>query len=131
MICTPLRTLLPVTETSLLLLIGVAAVTAADPAAFQLVQTIELKGKPGKLDHLTLDAKHDRLLLANKVNNTLDVIDLKAGKLLKQIPNQSGVQGVAYAPDVDRVFAALDLGAEAGFGDDQLHLGRLVAGQVR
>src|SRR5205823_4241016 len=28
----------------------------------------------------------------------------------KQIPNQSGVQGVAYAPDVDRVFAALGTG---------------------
>jgi hypothetical protein len=83
---------------------------AADPASFQLVQTIDMKGKSGNLDHLTLDAKHDRLLVANKVNNTLDVVDLKAGKLLKQIPNQSGVQGVAYAADLDRVFTALGTG---------------------
>ena len=46
-------------------------------AALELVQTIELKGKAGKLDHLALDAKRDRLFLANKANDTLDIVDLK------------------------------------------------------
>ena len=66
-----------------------------------------LKGKAGGLDHLALDAKRDRLFLANKANNTLDVVDLKDGKLLKQMPNQTGIQGVAYAADLDRVFVGL------------------------
>jgi DNA-binding beta-propeller fold protein YncE len=83
---------------------------AAEPSALDLVQTIVLKGKSGKLDHLALDAKRDRLFLANTTNGTLDVVDLKAGKLLKQIPGQSGIQGVAYAADLDRVFVGLGSG---------------------
>jgi DNA-binding beta-propeller fold protein YncE len=83
---------------------------AAEPAPLELVQTIVLKGKAGKLDHLALDAKRDRLFLANTVNGTLDVVDLKAGKLLKQVAGQSGIQGVAYAADLDRVFVGLGTG---------------------
>jgi DNA-binding beta-propeller fold protein YncE len=76
----------------------------------ELVQTIVLKGKAGKLDHLALDAKRDRLFLADTANGTLDVVDIKAGKLLKQVEGQSGIQGVAYAADLDRVFVGLGSG---------------------
>jgi DNA-binding beta-propeller fold protein YncE len=93
--------------TAPLFLAGTAQAADSPP---ELVQTIPLKGKPGKLDHLTIDAKRDRLFLANKCNNTLDVVDLKEGKFLKQITGQNGVQGVAYAADLDRVFAALGTG---------------------
>src|SRR5205085_1913391 len=76
-------------------------VTSAAPAGeLELVQTIVLKGKAGGLDHVAIDAKRDRLFLANKANNTLDVIDLKAGTLLQQKANQTGIQGIAYAADL-------------------------------
>jgi hypothetical protein len=92
------------------LLLG-SPLSAADPASsLELVQTIQLKGKPGKLDHLALDRKRDRLFLADTSNGTLDVVDLKAGKLLKQVTGQSGIQGVAYAADLDRVFVGLGSG---------------------
>lgn len=81
-------------------------VRAADPS-LELIQTITLKGKAGKLDHLALDAKRERLFLANTVNGTLDVVDLKGGKLLKQLPGQTGIQGIAYASDLDKVFVGL------------------------
>ena len=98
-----------------ILIVGLLAVpgltaSAAEPASLELMGTIVLKGKPGKLDHLALDAKRERLFVANKVNNTLDVVDLKAGKLLQQLPNQFGVQGIAYAADLDRVYSALGTG---------------------
>ncbi len=83
---------------------------AAEPSTLELVQTIVLKGKAGKLDHLALDGKRDRLFLANTSNGTLDVVDLKAGKLLKQVRGQTGIQGVAYAADLDRVFVGLGSG---------------------
>jgi DNA-binding beta-propeller fold protein YncE len=84
---------------------------AAAPAGeLELVQTIVLKGKAGGLDHVALDAKRDRLFLANKANNTLDVVDLKAGKLLTQKTGQTGIQGIAYAPDLDKVFVGLGSG---------------------
>jgi DNA-binding beta-propeller fold protein YncE len=77
---------------------------AADPAPLVLVQTIPLKGAIGNLDHLAVDARGGRLFVANKANNTLDVVDLKAGTLVKQIPDQTKVSGVAYAGDLDRIF---------------------------
>ena len=80
---------------------------AADTSSLELVQTIVLKGKAGKLDHLALDGKRQRLFLANTVNGTLDVVDLKAGKLFKQMRGQTGIQGIAYAADLDRVFVGL------------------------
>jgi DNA-binding beta-propeller fold protein YncE len=93
------------------LLIALASpAPAAEPATLELTQTIVLKGKAGKLDHLALDAKRDRLFLANTSNGTLDVVDLKAGKLLKQVAGQAGIQGVAYAADLDRVFVGLGSG---------------------
>jgi DNA-binding beta-propeller fold protein YncE len=80
----------------------------APAAELELVQTIALKGKPGGLDHLAIDAKRQRLFVANKANNTLDVVDLKGGKLLLQKPNQTAIQGIAYAPpDRDLVFVGL------------------------
>jgi DNA-binding beta-propeller fold protein YncE len=93
---------------------------AADAPALELIQTIVLKGKAGKLDHLALDAKRERLFLANTVNGTLDIVDLKAGKLFKQVRGQTGIQGIAYATDLDRVFVGLGGGGLCNVfaGDD-------------
>jgi len=79
---------------------------AAEPTLV-LLQTIDLKGKAGKLDHVALDSKRQRLLVANKANNTLDVVDLKTGKLVQQVPGQAGIQGLAYVADLDRIFVGL------------------------
>src|SRR5436190_21374621 len=91
-------------------LVALVGAGAAPAAELDLVQTIVLKGKAGKLDHLALDARRDRLFLANTANGTLDVVDLKAGKLLKQVTGQTGIQGVAFAADLDRVFGGLGTG---------------------
>src|SRR5579863_660568 len=92
---------------------------AAEPT-LELIQTIVLKGKAGKLDHLALDAKRERLFLANTGNGSLDIVDLKAGKLFKQIPGQTGIQGIAYAADLDRLFVGLGGGGLCNvFGGEQ------------
>ncbi len=85
-------------------------IARAGEPALKLIQTIELKGKAGKLDHLTVDSKSQRLFLANKVNNTLDIVDLNSSKLLKQVTGQGGAQGVAYAADLERLFVVLGTG---------------------
>lgn len=87
-----------------------AGSASADPPSLELAQTIVLKGKPGKLDHVIIDTKGNRLFLANKINNTVDVVDLKAGKLTKQLTGQAGAQGLAYAPDLERLYVALGTG---------------------
>jgi DNA-binding beta-propeller fold protein YncE len=94
---------------ALVLAVAVSSSPAQTPV-LEKKQTIALKGKGGNFDHLALDAKRDRLLVANKANNTLDIVDLKTGKLLKQVRDQGGIQGIAYAPDLDRVFVGLGTG---------------------
>ena len=88
------------------LMVAVMSPTAAtaDPPPLERVQTIELKGPVGGLDHLALDAKRGRLFVANTVNGSLDVVDLKAGKLLKQVPGQGRIRGIDYDSGSDRVF---------------------------
>ena len=76
----------------------VGTVRAADSEPLVLKATMPSKGVAGKLDHLAVDVKGERLFLANKPNNTLDIFDLKSGKLVKQIADQGKVSGVAYAP---------------------------------
>jgi DNA-binding beta-propeller fold protein YncE len=99
-------------------LAALAAPCVTRAGELELVKTIELQGKPGALDHVALDAKRDRLFLANKANNTLDIIDLKTGKLFKQKTSQTGIQGIAYAPDLDKVFVGLGSGLFNVFDGD-------------
>jgi DNA-binding beta-propeller fold protein YncE len=80
------------------------AASAADPPPLEQMQTIQLKGPVGGLDHLALDTKRSRLFVANTVNGSLDVVDLKAGKLLKQVPGQGRIWGIDYDSGSDRVF---------------------------
>jgi hypothetical protein len=77
---------------------------AADAVSLELIRTIPLQGAAGRFDHLALDARSNRLFIANLSNNSLDVVDLTAGKLVKQIRDQQKIQGVAYVPDVDKIF---------------------------
>jgi DNA-binding beta-propeller fold protein YncE len=84
------------------LLVNVSAIAAEAP--FVLVQTLSSKGPNGGLDHLAVDGKGGRVFLANKSNNTLDVFDLKSGKLIQQVPDQVKVSGVSYAADLDTIY---------------------------
>jgi DNA-binding beta-propeller fold protein YncE len=107
-------------------LVALATSGVARAGELELVRTIELQGKPGALDHVALDAKRDRLFLANKANNTLDVIDLKTGKLFKQKTSQTGIQGIAYAPDLDKVFVGLSSGLFNVFDGDSYKIVKTV-----
>jgi DNA-binding beta-propeller fold protein YncE len=101
----------------LLLAPGASPAAGGEPATLKLVQTIPLKGAPGRLDHLAIDRKHARLFVANLSNNSLDVVDLKAGRLVKQVPGQKKIQGIAYAPDLDRIYVGNGLGGECNVFD--------------
>jgi DNA-binding beta-propeller fold protein YncE len=101
----------------LLLTAGARPAAPAEPATLELVQTISLKGAPGRLDHLAIDSKHGRLFIANLSNNSLDVVDLKAGKLIKQVPGQKEIQGIAYAPDLERIYVGNGIGGECNVFD--------------
>ena len=89
------------------------AATGDQPAkggasVLERIQKIKLSGRVDKkLDQLAIDSARNRLFVANMANRTLDIIDLKEGKLLKSIPDQKGIQCVTYSPQHDRVFVGL------------------------
>ncbi|HEV8485437.1 MAG TPA: hypothetical protein VGV87_17980 [Blastocatellia bacterium] len=71
------------------------------------VDTFDLPGPPGKrFDYLTIDYKHDYLLSAHLGAGLLYVIDLKTNKLVKAIPDVPGIEGVEYAPDVNKIYTS-------------------------
>src|SRR5437016_1767248 len=72
------------------------------------VQTIPLDGVEGRIDHFGLDAKGKRLFVAALGNNTVEVIDLAAGKATQRITGLQAPQGIAFAPESNRLAVAND-----------------------
>jgi hypothetical protein len=89
----------------------------------RLVQTIPLPRVQGRIDHMDIDLKGQRLFVAGLENGSLEVVDLKAGKSLRSIPGFKKPQGIAYVPDLNKVFVASgDDGKVRVFRGDTLDL---------
>jgi YVTN family beta-propeller protein len=67
-----------------------------------------MPGVSGRMDHLGVDVEGGRLFAAALGNsqNTVEVIDLKAGKRIFSIRGQSMPQGVFYSADFKKLFVA-------------------------
>lgn len=72
----------------------------------RLIQKISMPGVHGVLDHIAVDVRGKRLFIpANAENqNTVEVIDLRAGKRISSIPGQSHPQGTFYSSIFNRLF---------------------------
>src|SRR5437867_10026361 len=78
----------------------------AQVAPLQLKQTTALPGVKGRFDHFDLDLKTQRLFVAALGNNTLEVVDLAAGKRVQSIPGLHKPQGVLFLAEFNRLFVA-------------------------
>ena len=83
-----------------------AAAFAAPRGPLRLVQTIALLGVEGRIDHMTLDASGKRLFLVALGNNTVEVLDLRAGRQVRSLRGFHQPQGVGYAASPPRLFVA-------------------------
>src|SRR5262245_32992299 len=81
------------------------ALAQASPP-LSLERTIELPGVQGRIDHMSLDTKGERLFVAALGNNTVEVVDLKAGKRANTISGLRDPQGVLYLPLNNRLYVA-------------------------
>src|SRR5712692_4215913 len=74
----------------------------------KLIQKIPMPNVKGRLDHFGVDLEGKRLFVAalGDDQNTVEVIDLKAGKRVFSIPGQSKPQGLFYSPDFKKLFVA-------------------------
>src|SRR5215510_9174270 len=80
--------------------------SAQEEKPLRLAQTIALPAVEGRIDHLAVDVQSQRLFLAEIGNNTLEVIDLKAGKVIHTVKGLHEPQGVAFVPEANAVYVA-------------------------
>ena len=72
----------------------------------QLLQKVPLKTVTGRIDHMSIDVKGNRLFIAALEHNSLEVIDLSAQKDIYTIPHLHEPQGVLFISDNDTLVVA-------------------------
>src|SRR5262245_16230687 len=91
-------------------LMGVMSLTvnahAGEPSPLRLVQTIPLPKVEGRTDQMAGDLKCDWLFVAALGNNTVEVLDLRAGKRIHSITGLHEPQGVGFIPEFNKIFVA-------------------------
>src|SRR5438132_3287065 len=79
---------------------------AEESIPLRLVQTISLPNVEGRIDHMAVDLKGQRLFIAALGNNTVEVLDLRAGKRIRSISGFHEPQGVGFIPEFNKIFVA-------------------------
>jgi DNA-binding beta-propeller fold protein YncE len=75
-------------------------------ATLRLIQTIPLRDVDGRIDHLSIDLKDQRLFIAALGNNTVEIVDLTQGKVIHSISGLSEPQGIVFVPEFNKIFVA-------------------------
>jgi DNA-binding beta-propeller fold protein YncE len=93
--------------TALVLASATVAIGQAAPP-LKLEKTIELPDVQGRIDHMSIDIAGERLFVSALGNNTVEVVDLKAGKRAHSILGLKEPQGALYIANKNRLFVASD-----------------------
>ena len=79
--------------------------TKSEPASpLKLVRTIPMPGITGRFDAFGVDVKGHRLFVTPLDHKTVEVYDLKLGKLIHSIPGIEKAHAVLYRGDLDEIF---------------------------
>ena len=94
---------------SLMILLTLIATFAlkveSGPASpLKLVRTIPMPGITGRFDAFGIDVKGHRLFVTPLDHKTVEVYDLKTGKLIHSIPGIEKAHAVLYRGDLDEIF---------------------------
>jgi len=91
---------------ALLLSVSASLAGAQTNVSLKLEQTIPLPNVQGRMDHMSLDAAGQRLFVSALGNDTVEVVDLKAGKRTNTISGLQEPQGALYVAGKNRFFVA-------------------------
>jgi YVTN family beta-propeller protein len=72
----------------------------------RLTTTIVLPEVEGRIDHIAIDRRSNRLFVAALGNNTVEVVDMRLGKRIKSLKGFSEPQGVLYLERNNRLYVA-------------------------
>jgi DNA-binding beta-propeller fold protein YncE len=113
--------------------LGAHAVVAEEKVAFplQLEVKIPLGDVRGRIDHMALDLKRQRLFVADLENDSIGVVDLASHHVVRTLSGLRKPQGVAYlaASDVVYVANAGDGSVRLFRGNDYAPIGRVDLGE--
>src|SRR5215203_1031709 len=71
-----------------------------------LEKTIEMPGVSGRIDHMAFNLKDRVLYVAALGNNTVEVVDLLKGTVIKSIKGIEEPQGIAFIPEQNEIVIA-------------------------
>ena len=87
-------------------LFAAAAVHGQTSPPMKLVQSIPLPNVEGYFDHMAVDIKGQRLFLPGEHQRTIEVIDLRAGKVIHTITGFGGdPRKTIYLPETNQIWA--------------------------
>ena len=72
----------------------------------QLAQTIPLPEINGRIDHFSIDVQGKRAFVAALAQNTIEVVDLKGGRVTRTLSGFAKPQGVLFVPELNKLFVA-------------------------
>ncbi len=78
----------------------------AGGTALRLAGSVPLPQVRGRIDHMAVDVKGQRLFVAALGNNTVEVVDLKKGERVASVSGFDEPQGIVYLPESGRVVVA-------------------------
>jgi DNA-binding beta-propeller fold protein YncE len=93
-----------------------------ESAPLRIVQAIPLPNVVGRIDHFTADQKRKLVIGSALGNNTLEVVDVFAGRVVHTVNGLDEPQGVLFAPNVNKLYAA-----NAGDGKLRIYDGKSFA----
>jgi YVTN family beta-propeller protein len=85
---------------------GNAVAQPAETAPLQLEAKIPLGNVDGRIDHMAIDLRRQRLFVAELGNDSVGVVDLANRKLLQTITGLKEPQGVGYESSSDTLYVA-------------------------
>lgn len=92
--------------------LGLLALTGAAPSPPLVLEAkIPLGEVKGRIDHMAVDLKRQRLFVAELGNDTVGVVDLAARRTLQHLGGQHEPQGLAYRTADDALYVAAGDGA--------------------
>src|SRR3954470_21835877 len=89
-----------------LLALGIVGARAQTTSPLRLERKIDLPDVEGRIDHMSIDVKAGRLFMAALGNDTVEVIDVGAGKRVRTVRGFDEPQGILVVPPIGRVFVA-------------------------
>lgn len=102
----PLRAIIAGSAVFTILVSTGASAQSTDKGPLQLEAKILLGDVRGRIDHMAIDLKRQRLFVAELGNDSVGVVDLANRSVVRTIAGLNEPQGVGYEPSTDTLYVA-------------------------